>query len=98
MRRHLLLTVFACSLAFLGPFVTAAVACPMCKAANDTIDALPRAYQASILFMLGVPMLVATGFGIGFYRLSRNLPAAPTDEELAAYDWHAPQDDDADPG
>lgn len=95
MRRQLLLAFFALSLAVLGPLASAAVACPMCKAANETVDALPRAYQASILFMLGVPAMVATGFGIGFYRLSRKLPAAPTDEELAAYDWHAMPDDDS---
>ena len=58
----------------------------MCKAANETSSALPKAYMTSILFMLAMPATIVTGFGFGFYRLSRQFPAAPTDEELAAID------------
>jgi hypothetical protein len=43
----------------------------MCKLANETDARLPMAYMYSILFMLGTPATVLTGFGIGFYRLSR---------------------------
>jgi hypothetical protein len=50
---------------------TPASACPMCKLANETDSRLPRAYMYSILFMLGMPMTVLSGFGIGFWRLSR---------------------------
>ena len=50
---------------------TPASACPMCKLANETDARLPMAYMYSILFMLGTPATVLTGFGIGFYRLSR---------------------------
>lgn len=46
-------------------------ACPLCKNANETEENLPKAYMYSILFMLAMPATVFTGFGIGFYRLSR---------------------------
>ena len=46
-------------------------ACPMCKAASETDDRLPRAFFASILFMLGVPCLLFGGFATAFWRLSR---------------------------
>lgn len=46
-------------------------ACPGCKTANETEDRRPRAYMYSILFMLGMPATVFTGFGIAFYRISR---------------------------
>lgn len=51
-----------------------ASACPMCKEANETDDRRPRAYMYSILFMLAVPATVFTGFGVGFYRLSKMTP------------------------
>ncbi|MFH5804147.1 hypothetical protein [Alienimonas sp. DA493] len=49
----------------------AAEACPMCKAAAESDDRLPRAFFASILFMMGMPVALATGFGVAFWRLSR---------------------------
>ena len=55
----------------LGLCVSSAHACPSCKAANETNPQLPKAYMYSILFMLGVPVTMVTGFGIGFYRLSK---------------------------
>ena len=48
-----------------------AQACPGCKNANETDSLRPRAYMYSILFMLGMPATVFTGFGIAFYRMSR---------------------------
>ena len=48
-----------------------ASACPMCKLANESDSRLPRAYMYSILFMIGMPMTVLSGFSIGFWRLSR---------------------------
>lgn len=70
---------------------TAAIdACPGCKEAlanqdresegDDTdAEALPwnpaHAYSYSVLFMLAVPALLLTGFGIAFYRLSRKAAA-----------------------
>ena len=56
---------------------TPADACPMCKYANENNQQSeaermrPKAYMYSILFMLAMPATVLTGFGIGFWRLSR---------------------------
>ncbi|MCA9050067.1 MAG: hypothetical protein KDA89_15125 [Planctomycetaceae bacterium] len=49
-----------------------AVACPNCKFANETEKDRPRAYMYSILFMIGMPATIFTGFGLSFYRLVRN--------------------------
>ena len=49
----------------------AAEACPMCKAAAEADDRLPRAFFASILFMMGVPAVLFCGFGLAFWRLSK---------------------------
>lgn len=46
-------------------------ACPSCKNANATDSRLPLAYQASILFMLGVPTVMCSIFGIMLYRLNK---------------------------
>jgi hypothetical protein len=48
-----------------------ASACPMCKLANESNERLPKAYMYSILFMLGMPASVLTGFSVSFWRLSR---------------------------
>lgn len=54
---------------------TPAMACPGCKNANETDSLRPRAYMLSILFMLGMPATVFTGFGLAFYRMARRSPA-----------------------
>lgn len=54
-----------------GMLTSEAQACPGCKNANETESLRPRAYMYSILFMLGMPATVFTGFGIAFYRMSR---------------------------
>ena len=59
---------------FLG--VTSVEACPSCKAANSTDSRLPLAYQASILFMLGVPLGLAFGGGYLLYKLNKVQEAA----------------------
>jgi hypothetical protein len=64
------------------PLVSSAEACPSCKAANATTDRRPKAYMASILFMLAMPATVFTGFGVAFYRMSRKAAAT----QLAAND------------
>ncbi len=56
---------------FLPGLMNTAQACPSCKAANETDARRPRAYMYSILFMLAMPATVFTGFGVSFYRLSR---------------------------
>jgi hypothetical protein len=48
-----------------------ASACPMCKLAAESDSRLPKAYMYSILFMMGMPGTILTGFGVGFWRLSR---------------------------
>jgi hypothetical protein len=64
------------------PFMSRADACPSCKAANATSERRPKAYMASILFMLAMPATVFTGFGVAFYRMSRKAAAT----QLAAND------------
>lgn len=63
--------VVAVLLAALLACPAAAEACPMCKAAAESDERLPRAFFASILFMMGMPIALATGFGVAFWRLSR---------------------------
>jgi hypothetical protein len=46
-------------------------ACPMCKLAAESAARQPRAYMYSILFMMSMPMMLTTGFGIAFWRLNR---------------------------
>lgn len=55
-----------------------ALACPNCKLGNETESGRPRAYMYSILFMIGMPATIFTGFGISFYRMVKqaNLEAA----------------------
>ena len=63
----LTLAVLVCS----GVFSGTAEACPSCKNANATDSRLPMAYQASILFMLGVPTVLCSVFGVMLYKLNR---------------------------
>ena len=44
-------------------------ACPMCAETVAADDNLPKAYMYSILFMMGMPAVLASGFGFAFYRL-----------------------------
>lgn len=48
-----------------------ASACPNCKMANETDSRKPRAYMYSILFMIGMPATIFTGFAASFYRMNR---------------------------
>lgn len=59
-------------------------ACPGCKNANETDERRPKAYMYSILFMLGMPAMVFTGFSVAFYRLSKKAEAAQLAEQAAA--------------
>jgi len=78
-RRILLMGVLAAVLG--GVFAGEVRACPSCKAANATDANLPRAYQTSIIFMLSVPMVIFSGFGIGLYRLNKAQEAAVAEFE-----------------
>ncbi|MEX0716460.1 MAG: hypothetical protein WD066_07735 [Planctomycetaceae bacterium] len=91
-RRILFAAACLFALGIAGPAMPSAEACPMCKAANETDDRLPRAYMASILFMLAMPATLVTGFGFAFWRLSKKqeaLLAASEErpEEPFADDW-----------
>ena len=61
MFRYLTIPVLAVVLSLSGPATSAALACPMCKAANEEDDSKPRAYMYSILFMLTVPATLVSG-------------------------------------
>jgi hypothetical protein len=63
-------------------------ACPMCKLASESASRQPKAYMYSVLFMMGMPMMLSTGFGIAFYRLSRQADRMRQEEaeRLAAQD------------
>lgn len=74
---------FLFALAALAVFVpSSANACPNCvkglatEQANSTGDSA-GAFNASILFMLGVPMAVLGFFGTAAWRLSRERDAMP---------------------
>lgn len=73
-----------------GPLCDVADACPMCRTANETDDNLPRAYMYSILFMLFMPAMIFTGFGVMFYRLSKQ------QAEQEHVDLQLPKQDDVD--
>jgi hypothetical protein len=75
MRRILIATFLVGAAMSVGPLVSAASACPMCKEANDVDDRRPQAYMYSILFMLAMPATIFTGFGVSFYRLSKKQQA-----------------------
>jgi len=65
---------------FVAGTATTATACPMCKNANETnlnpgTENRPKAYMYSILFMLAMPASIFTGFGVTFYRLSKQQQA-----------------------
>lgn len=88
--RRLLLTVALFGALFVAAQVSPAAACPMCKVANESKqdkaeNLKPKAYMYSILFMLAMPATLLTGFGIGFYRLSKKNAAAaetPAEDDL----------------
>lgn len=62
------LAVFAAAFVLL---CSSASACPTCKNANEADKNKPRAYMYSILFMIGMPATIFTGFGVSFYRMTK---------------------------
>lgn len=80
----------AITLALLGTFGVSseAMACPNCKLANESESNRPKAYMYSILFMIGMPATIFTGFGLSFYRMTKranmeNAAAKSADDETA---------------
>lgn len=70
MRRLLLALLIITAVSF-GPAISTARACPMCAEANKADKNRPKAYMYSIIFMISMPALIFTGFGVGLYRLHR---------------------------
>jgi hypothetical protein len=66
MRRVLLTAAFL----FAG-ITTDALACPLCKIANENTDNGPKAYMISILFMLGMMATVSGSVGGLFWWVNR---------------------------
>lgn len=83
-RRVLLACVVLTAIGGLPPGASEATACPNCKAANETDSLKPRAYMYSILFMIGMPATIFTGFSISFWRMSRRAQQAQAEAEAAA--------------
>lgn len=73
-------------------FAAPVSACPMCKFASESTSRQPTAYMYSILFMMGMPGVLLSAFGIGFYSLSRKT-ARMQQESFEA--WERSLEDDA---
>lgn len=78
LRKCFILTAMLVSFAVVG--VSDATACPNCKFANETESNRPKAYMYSILFMIGMPATIFTGFGISFYRMTRKAQLAALEQ------------------
>lgn len=86
--RRFLCAIVLCIVSVAVSQPTVVVACPMCKLANEDapatdangmpidVNARPRAYMYSILFMLSMPATLLTGFGIAFYRMTHRAALA----------------------
>ena len=81
MRRPLLAASVALAL-LAGSAAAPALACPLCKLANESKQATeeenlrPKAYMYSILFMLSMPAMLTAGFSFFFYRAWKHGQAA----------------------
>ena len=63
-RAFVRLSLLLIAIALVAVAAPAAQACPMCNQSIANENSLPRAYMYSILFMLGMPATVFSGFGI----------------------------------
>lgn len=85
--RHILLALVVLTAAGGLPVgESQALACPNCKNANETDSLKPKAYMYSILFMIGMPATIFTGFSISFWRMSRRAQQEQALAESAAAD------------
>lgn len=73
--RRILKSTLVVAAVFLATAGTPVSACPNCKFANETESNRPKAYMYSILFMIGMPATIFTGFGFSFYRMVRKANA-----------------------
>jgi hypothetical protein len=77
MNRRLTLSVLLLAACLTGGvFSSTAQGCPMCKIAHEdstdpAVQARPRAYMLSILFMLAMPATLTASYGVAFYRLAK---------------------------
>lgn len=71
MMQRFLSTLVACCAAAFVLTADAALGCPMCKQAAKEDPQLAEAFATSILFMMSMPFMLVTGFGIAFWRLSK---------------------------
>lgn len=69
MRRWLAALILTFTLC--GALATPAHACPMCSEANKEEENRPKAYELSIYFMISMPALICTGFGVAIYRVHK---------------------------
>ncbi|QDT99416.1 hypothetical protein [Gimesia aquarii] len=92
--RTCLLVALMLSLFSFPPVINEASACPMCKQLNETDDKKPKAYMYSITFMLAMPAILFSGFGIVFYKMNRREQEALLENENSQ-NPHVPN---ADPG
>jgi len=90
-RRFILAAAMLAAFGALPVGESQAMACPNCKAANESDPLKPRAYMYSILFMIGMPATIFTGFSVSFWRMSRQAQLA---QELAATNESAPDSND----
>lgn len=84
MRKLVIALLFSSAVIF-GSTANVATACPMCAEANKQDEKRPKAYMYSILFMMSMPAIIFTGFGVGLYRLHRkngNQDASQQTEEF----------------
>lgn len=92
--RSCLLATVLLSLWSAPSVVNVASACPMCKQLNEADDKKPRAYMYSITFMLTMPAIMFSCFGVAFYRMNQREQAALLENENS----RNPQETDADSG
>ena len=71
MRQRLITTLTTCCAVALVLTADVALGCPMCKQAAEEDPRLAEAFATSILFMMSMPFMLVTGFGIAFWRLSK---------------------------
>ena len=64
-------------------------ACPMCAETVAADDNLPKAYMYSILFMMGMPAILASGFGFAFFRLVKKQQALNAAAMAAVPETHS---------
>jgi len=77
MNRRLTISALLLAVSLAGGLSSStAQGCPMCKIAHEdstdpAVQARPRAYMLSILFMLAMPATLTASYSVAFYRLAK---------------------------